>query len=63
MTIEIGTRFKALQDFHSDETKSDYCEGLYYTVQTEGLAGLVKGWLAEGKVELGGVFATMTGKD
>jgi hypothetical protein len=57
----MGMRFTALQDFHSDETRSDYVIGLSYTVDNEKLAALVERWLKEGKVELGGPAARLTG--
>lgn len=60
--IELGTRFRALVDFYSDETQSHYVRGLGYTADNEKLARLVEQWLAAGKVELGGDMATLTGK-
>lgn len=60
--IEIGTRFTALEDFYAEETASHYVTGLGYTVQNEKLGKLVERWISEGKVELGGGAAIMTGK-
>ena len=62
MTPEMGTRFMALEDFYSEETQSHYVKGLGYTVQNDKLAKLVERWISEGKVELGGAAATVTGK-
>jgi len=57
------TRFTAMQDFWSDETKSQYMKGLSYTVHdgNDKLAALVQRWTKEGKVELGGPAATVKG--
>ena len=62
MTIEIGTRFTALEDFYAEETQSGYVKGLGYTVQNEKLGKLVERWISEGKVELGGFVANIQGK-
>lgn len=47
-------RFRALQTFDSVEVRSRYVTGLSYTVRpgNDLLAGLVKIWLPEGKVEV-----------
>jgi hypothetical protein len=57
-------RFTANADFHSDETHSDYVAGLSYTVRAGNtkLLELMRKWLAEGKVTLGGVEAELTGR-
>ena len=59
----MAQRFTAKQDFFSPETKSQYVKGLGYTVDdgNDKLAGLVKQWLKEGKVELGGPAAKVKG--
>ncbi|MGE0719481.1 MAG: hypothetical protein AB7P02_28825 [Alphaproteobacteria bacterium] len=46
-------RFRALADFASAETRSQYVAGLTYTVgpADTALATLVDRWLAEGNVE------------
>jgi len=58
-------RFTALQDFHSDETQSQYVAGLCYTVgqMDERLYKLVARWIAEGKIVEGGPEATVAGKE
>ena len=45
-------RFRAVQDFYSDELKSHYVAGLGYTARAEDgvLLGLLERWLEEGKV-------------
>ena len=51
-------QFTCLNSFHSDETLSEYVEGLTYTVKDGNtkLHDLVqKKWLPAGKVRLGGV--------
>lgn len=55
-----GRRFRAKQSFFSDETRSQYVEGLYYTSNDE-LELLVDRWVSEGKVELSGAQATVSG--
>lgn len=61
MTPQIGERFTALQNFYSEEYQCHYEKGLGYTVQSEALAKIVERWVSEGKVELGGAAARMTG--
>jgi hypothetical protein len=55
-------RFTVIDDFHSDETESDYCAGLSYQANEgdEILLGLLDRWISEGKVREGGPEATMT---
>lgn len=55
-------RFTATQDFFSEETKSQYVEGLSYTVRDEKLAALAKQWLKEGKITLAEPAAKVEGK-
>jgi hypothetical protein len=57
--------FTALVTFYSPETNSTYIEGLGYTVRPGNhvLAELVKGWLSEGKVSLGGPESRIEGKE
>lgn len=57
-------RFTALQDFFSEETKSQYVKGLSYTArpQDEVLLSLVPKWVTEGRVQLGGPSAEVSGK-
>lgn len=45
-------QFKAIQNFFSEETKSEYVEGLYYTAQSEPLLTLINTWASQGKIEL-----------
>lgn len=47
-------KFRAIQDFFSEETRSQYCEGLTYTVRTEDevLAGLLQQWVKDGMIEV-----------
>lgn len=46
-------RFKAKQDFFSDELKSQYVEGMSYTVRPGNtlLAGLAAEWKDDGRIE------------
>lgn len=53
ITIDGSSRFVALVDFFSEETKSQYCAGLSYTVREDKLGSLVDRWVAEGKVQMG----------
>jgi hypothetical protein len=57
-------RFQALQDFWSDETQSNYCRGLHYTVRPDDdkLRKFVMKWKHEGKIALGGPAAQMQGE-
>lgn len=47
-------KFRALKTFYSEETKSGYVEGFFYTVRpgNDLLKGLVDEWLEEGVVEV-----------
>ncbi len=47
-------RFRANENFASEELKSDYVAGLFYTVRPEDLilAKLVQVWRREGKISL-----------
>lgn len=49
-------QFTPLEDFFSEELKSQYCVGLSYTVRPGNakLAALVPKWISEGKVRQGG---------
>lgn len=44
-----------VKDFFSDETKSQYCAGMSYKVNSEALLELALRWEEEGKVELSDV--------
>lgn len=57
-------RFKATQDFFCKELNSHYVAGMSYTVRpgNDKLAALVKIWLGEGKVTLGGAVARIKGE-
>ncbi len=56
-------QFTALEDFWSDEVKSQYCVGLSYdATDNEKLLKLVERWLKEKKVELGGPAAQIAGR-
>jgi hypothetical protein len=55
-------QFTVLEDFWSDETKSQYCAGLSYTAADERLRKLAEQWIAEGKAEPGGPAAELTGR-
>lgn len=48
-------KFTALKDFWDEELKSQYCEGLSYTVRPKDdlLRSKIQGWLDEGKIVLG----------
>ncbi len=50
----MTVQFKAMHNFHSDETGSDYCAGLIYTVRQfdSKLAGLIPGWKEEGLISI-----------
>lgn len=56
----MAYRFRVLANFSSEETKSDYCKGMEYTVRdgNDRLHNLVQGWIGEGKVEHAGTLAT-----
>lgn len=58
-------RFVPLQDFFSEETKSQYCNGMFYSVRPSNtkLAALVEKWLAEGKVRKATDVAVVKGSD
>jgi hypothetical protein len=57
-------RFIALKDFWSEETGSQYCAGLGYTVRPEShkLRELIPRWLEEGLIAEGGGTATVAAK-
>jgi len=59
--MAIDDRFTALEDFWSDETQSGYVEGFSYTIGGDKLDRLVQQWLKEGKVQIGGPAAKVTG--
>jgi hypothetical protein len=46
------TRFTALQDFEDEETGTQYCRGMRYTIRPDNQALAVKAaaWLSEGKI-------------
>lgn len=50
----MGDRFRATRDFYSPELRSQYVNGLEYTVRpgSKKLAALVPQWIKEGKAEL-----------
>ena len=52
--------FTALDDFWSDETKSQYCADMSYRV-TSDMAKLVAGWVKEGLARYGRVEAQVMG--
>ena len=54
-------QFTAIQDFWSDETKSQYCEGLGYRV-TADLVDLIASWEKEGKIRYGAAAAQVSGE-
>ncbi len=55
--------FTALEDFWSEETKSQYCAGLVYSYGAgEALRPLVERWVQEGKAEHGGPSAELIGR-
>lgn len=56
-----GQQFTALVDFFAEETQSQYVDGLSYTAAEQPLLGIVLQWAEEGKIELGGRPATMSG--
>jgi hypothetical protein len=47
-------RFRALQDFFSEELKSHYCRDLSYQARSDDakLISLLPDWTKEGKIEL-----------
>jgi hypothetical protein len=58
----MARRFTVLDNFHSDETESDYVAGLSYQAN-EGddiLLACLDRWISEGKVREGGPEAVMT---
>jgi hypothetical protein len=57
--------FTVLDNFTSDELRSEYVAGLSYTARDEDetLLGLIDGWIEEGKVREGGPQAQVTGGD
>ena len=56
-------RFTAVEDFFSDETQSQYVNGMSYAAADDRLRELVVKWIAEGKVCEGGPEASVTGKE
>jgi hypothetical protein len=67
MAEDVGgltMQFHALQDFWSDETQSNYCRGLHYTVRPDDdkLRKFVMKWKNEGKITFGGPAAQVQGK-
>lgn len=54
-------QFTALIDFWSDETQSQYAEGLSYTANTDRLQELVAEWAKEGKIQLSAPIARVEG--
>jgi len=60
----MGRRFTVLEGFFSDETRSEYVEGLSYEAQEgDTVTDLIDGWIKEGKVREGGPEAQVTGSD
>jgi hypothetical protein len=47
-------RFTALEDFYSEETRSQYVKDLGYTANNPELEKLAEKWVREGKVRWGG---------
>jgi hypothetical protein len=50
-----SVRFKAVEDFSSDELQSQYCAGLLYTIRPEDARlreVVMQQWLPQGKVVL-----------
>jgi len=58
----MARRFTVLDNFHSDETESDYVAGLSYQANEgdEILLSCLDRWIEEGKVREGGPEAVMT---
>jgi len=54
--------FTAVEDFWSEETKSQYAKDSSYTANTEELDALVDRWIDEGKVVLGVTSAKVRGE-
>lgn len=48
-------QFTPVEDFFSDETKSQYCAGMSYKASNEAMLDLVLGWSSQGKVEISDV--------
>src|SRR5580765_8351081 len=62
METPAARSFTALEDFFAEETKSQYVKGLSYTaIAGHAVAEHVERWAGEGKVELGGAVAQLTG--
>lgn len=45
-------KFRAIIDFYSPETQSEYVAELLYTARTEPLISLIHKWVEEHKIEL-----------
>jgi len=61
----MGRKFTALENFASDETRSEYVEGMTYEVQdedNEDLMELIDQWVEEGKVREGGPESELSGE-
>jgi hypothetical protein len=60
-------RFTAIENFYSEETRSQYVAGLSYIITTaahdDKLAELVPKWIAQGLVREGGPEAKMSGSE
>ena len=61
----MGRRFTVLDNFTSEELRSEYVAGLSYEARDEDtvLLGLIDKWIEEGKVREGGPEAQVTGSD
>ncbi len=61
----MGRRFTVLDNFTSDELKSEYVAGLSYEARDEDavLLGLIDAWIDEGKVREGGPESIVSGGD
>jgi hypothetical protein len=59
----MGRRFTVLDNFTSEELKSDYVAGLSYEARDEDtiLLGLIDKWIKDGKVREGGPESEVSG--
>lgn len=59
----INVPFTATEDFFSDETQSQYCEGLSYTARDQKLLDLATKWVDEGKAIWGAQASQVEAKE
>jgi len=60
----MGRKFTALENFTSDETRSEYVEGMTYEAQEsdEVLMAIIDEWITEGRVREGGPESEVSGE-